>query len=313
MGHIIRLATVEDSARILAIYAPYVENTAVSFETQVPSLSEFSARVESIGAQYPFLVYLVDDVIVAYAYASKQRTRAAYAFNVEVSVYALEQYHGAGIAQKLYICLFEILKEQGYVNAYAGYCAANEKSGRFHEKFGFSRIGVFTKTGYKFGKWHDTVWMEKGIARHGENMLPPIAIEDIPAAFLEHVFNQNRLDYEARRLGSGMRERFDEDVRNYDKWRPGYVTELFARIASYCPLRPGDKALEIGIGTGQATLPFLQTGAHVTAIEIGPSLVAFSKEKFAAYNNFHIKNIAFEQCEGEGGTISSTRQQHFTG
>lgn len=187
MKHDIRLATISDSVNVLKIYAPYITDTAVSFETEVPSISEFSSRIEMITSKYPFLVYEIDDIIIGYAYASKHRERAAYLYDVDVSVYVLPEYHGSGISYKLYDCLFALLVELGYKNVYAAYTEPNIKSMKFHHKFGFVNIGTHHKTGYKFGQWHDVTWLEKTIAEHDEKPKEPLSINDISSEYLEQL------------------------------------------------------------------------------------------------------------------------------
>ena len=186
----IRLATADDSEEILKIYAPYIAETTISFETEVPSVNEFRKRIENITRQYPFLIYEVGGKTVGYAYASKHRERAAYAYNVDVSVYVMPEYHGSGIAYKLYDCLFTLLAEMGYINAYAGCTVPNTKSVKFHEKFGFKIIGTLHKTGYKFGKWHDVVWLEKMINEHAEKPKDILSINEIPEEYLRSIFNK---------------------------------------------------------------------------------------------------------------------------
>jgi len=164
----IRVATSTDSQAILDIYAPYITDTAITFETEVPDISAFTQRVTAICAQYPFLVYLEGNDIVGYAYASQHRERAAYRYGVDVSIYVLPQYHGSGVAHRLYGCLFELLKMLGYYNAYAACTVPNDKSIRFHQKLGFTLIGTHHNTGYKLGKWHDVVWLEKVLSEYKE-------------------------------------------------------------------------------------------------------------------------------------------------
>ena len=136
MKHKIRLAEASHSVGILNIYAPYITDTSVSFETEVPTTCDFAARVENITKQYPFLVCEVGEVIVGYTYATKHRERAAYLYDVDVSIYVLPEYHGSGIAYKLYSCLFALLKELGYKNAYAACTQPNAN------KEGLSRLLV---------------------------------------------------------------------------------------------------------------------------------------------------------------------------
>lgn len=91
-----------------------------------------------------------------------------------------------------------------------------------------------------------------------------------------------------------LRLKFNEDPLNYDKYRPTYSEELFEDIIGYGELNNSKSALEIGIGTGQATLPILEAGCSVTAIELGEDLARYVKEKFSSFRNFEVKNIGFE-------------------
>lgn len=161
MGDIIRQATISDCKEILDIYSHYIENTSVSFETEVPSLTEFSSRIGSIINIYPYLVYIRNNKIIGYAHASKHRERAAYRYDIDVSVYIQNGLQGQGAGTALYTNLFEILASRKYYNAYAGITLPNEKSIALHYKFGFKEIGVHHNTGYKFNKWHDVMWFEK--------------------------------------------------------------------------------------------------------------------------------------------------------
>lgn len=188
MSDLIRLARKSDSENILRIYAPYIEDTAVSFETEVPTVNDFANRIETICQQYPYLVYQADDKTVGYAYASRHRERDAYRYDVDVSIYVLNEYQGSGVAHKLYGCLFKILKEQGYYNAYAACTTPNEKSLKFHSKFGFLLIGTHHNTGYKFGKWHDVIWLEKMINEITEK---PVTIKSINELSKEPNFSRN--------------------------------------------------------------------------------------------------------------------------
>ena len=161
MDHNIRLVKISDSENILKIYGPYIENTAISFEIEVPTIKDFSNRIEKLKDKYPFIVYEIDNSIVGYAYASQHRERMAYLYDVEVSIYLLQEYHGKNISHKLYNCLFALLGKLGYINAYAAYTEPNIQSFKFHQKFDFTIIGTHHKTGYKFGQWHDVTWLEK--------------------------------------------------------------------------------------------------------------------------------------------------------
>jgi len=161
MNGIVRDATADDSDAILAIYAYYIEHTMVTFEVEVPSHADFRARVDGILAEYPYVVYEQNGVVRGYAYASKSRERAAYRFNADVSVYVDKNAAGRGIGFRLYEALFARLAQTELVNVYAAIVPPNDASIRLHEKFGFTPVGTFRRTGWKFDAWHDVYWMEK--------------------------------------------------------------------------------------------------------------------------------------------------------
>lgn len=183
----IRFATVEDRHAILAIYGKYILETAVSFEIVVPTEAQFQQRMEKIMAQYPYLVYEVDGQVLGYAYGSLHGERAAFCYDVELSIYFSDSAQRKGKASALYRCLCALLQAQGYYNAYACYAEPNEKSQRFHEKLGFEPVGTFRRTGYKMGKWHDLTWVAKSLEDHSQEpqgitpitALSPEIIEDI--------------------------------------------------------------------------------------------------------------------------------------
>ncbi len=175
----IRPVNSKDSADILKIYSRYIENTAYTFEINVPSVLEFTKRVESISSFYPYLVYIINNEIVGYAYASKHKERDAYDYDVDVSVYIDEDFAGKGIGSKLYDALFDILEKQGFYNAYAGITMPNVPSEALHRKYGFNEIGVFSNTGFKFNKWYDVKWLHKVIKQHDQKPKQIIPIKDL--------------------------------------------------------------------------------------------------------------------------------------
>lgn len=174
----IRFACEDDASRLLAIYAPYVENTTVSFEYDVPGEDEFKGRIRGIKKDYPYLVCENEGEIVGYAYAVRTMRRAAYAWNVELSVYLKEECTSRGIGTALYSALFEILRLQNVQNAYACLCSPNPKSERLHRKMGFELAGTWHDTGFKNGSWHDIMWFEKRI---GNGEVPPKAFVPVNA------------------------------------------------------------------------------------------------------------------------------------
>ena len=170
---IIRLADVRDADEMLEIYAPYVEQTAVTFEYEVPAVEDFAKRVARVQQRYPWLVAEQADEIIGYAYASAFHERPAYDWSAEVSVYVRQDCRGLGVGKSLYQMLEQMLTLQGILNMNA--CIAcgeaedehlTDSSLRFHEKMGFSLVGRFHQCGYKFRRWYDVVWMEKAIGDH---------------------------------------------------------------------------------------------------------------------------------------------------
>ena len=170
---IIRSATTEDAARLLEIYAYYVENTAISFECEVPSLEEFKNRIAATMEKYPYLVLEEDGMIRGYAYAGIFKGRAAYDHCCEVTIYLDRDSKRHGFARALYEELEKALRKIGIINLYA--CIADpvsedeyltKNSEQFHQHMGYAKVGEFHKCGYKFGRWYNMIWMEKMIGEH---------------------------------------------------------------------------------------------------------------------------------------------------
>jgi L-amino acid N-acyltransferase YncA len=175
----IRMATVDDAEALLEIYAPYVRDTAITFEYDVPSSAEFAERMTNTLKKYPYLVALEKGRIAGYAYASAFRPRAAYNWSVETTVYCKQDCRGRGVGKALYRALEDALKRQNIINLYACIACApapdehlDNGSISFHERMGYTIVGRFTKCGYKFGTWYDMVWMEKMIGTHRDQPTP---------------------------------------------------------------------------------------------------------------------------------------------
>lgn len=175
----IRQATVQDVPHILEIYAPYVENTAISFEYIVPSLADFTQRFLGITSHFPWLVWEENGKILGYAYGSQPFERAAYQWNAEASIYLCPEAQGKGIGKKLYAALEVILQKQGYKKVYAIITTANKASVSFHQAVGYRHIAAFPDCGYKFGKWHGTIWMEKSLNTWDTPPREPISIQQL--------------------------------------------------------------------------------------------------------------------------------------
>ena len=169
----IRFAKPEDAKELLKIYAYYVTDTAISFETEVPSEEEFKLRIEEVLKSYPFIVACKDDEILGYAYMHSFVGRKAYELSAETTIYLNPDKKKMGIGKKLYSVLEDIAKEQNITNLYSciGYVDKqdeylNNNSVQFHEHIGFRMVGKFENCGHKFGRWYHMVWMEKIIGEH---------------------------------------------------------------------------------------------------------------------------------------------------
>lgn len=165
---LIRSAATDDAWRLLEIYSYYVEDTAISFEYEPPSLEEFRGRISQTLEKYPYLVAEENGVIKGYAYAGVFKGRAAYDHCCEVTIYLDRDSKGNGYGRALYEALEEALKKQGIMNLYA--CIGDpivedeyltKNSEKFHQHMGYTKVGEFHKCGYKFGRWYNMIWMEK--------------------------------------------------------------------------------------------------------------------------------------------------------
>ncbi len=175
----IRLAQPSDVEKILAIYAPFVQHTAITFEYEVPAPQDFHDRMMQTLTFAPWLVCEVQQQIAGYAYAGKHRNRMAYQWSVELSVYVHENYYRKGIAQALYTSLIALLQLQGYYNVYAGITLPNPPSVSFHEHFGFTPVGIYRQVGFKLGAWHDVGWWKMDIQPKTGFPLPPKGLANL--------------------------------------------------------------------------------------------------------------------------------------
>ena len=157
----IRVASESDVRSMLDIYAPYVRETTITFEYEVPSAEEFHARFERITQKLPWLVWEENGEVLGYAYASLPFERAAYAWCCEPSIYLRRDVRGRGIGKKLYAALEALLSDMGYQVIFAIITGENEASLAFHKALGYEKCGELVKTGLKFGRWLDVYWMEK--------------------------------------------------------------------------------------------------------------------------------------------------------
>jgi L-amino acid N-acyltransferase YncA len=164
-------AAAADAARCAAIYAPYVEDGATSFEGTPPGAAQLAARIEAQSATHAWLVAEAGGTVVGFSYAGPHRHRPAYRWSVEVSVYVDPAQQGRGIGRALYEALFERLRARRFRVACAGITLPNEASVALHERLGFASVGVYRGIGWKQGAWRDVGWWQLDLAPAGE--VPP--------------------------------------------------------------------------------------------------------------------------------------------
>lgn len=160
----VRVAAPPDAAAMLAIYAPIVRTSAITFEDEPPSIAEFAERVRTVTARWPWLVHEQDGAVTGYAYATTWRTRAAYQWTVETTVYVHPDAYRRGIARALYRSLAACLRLQGARLAIGAITLPNPGSVALHETCGFRLVGVHRACGHKLGRWHDVGFWELGLA-----------------------------------------------------------------------------------------------------------------------------------------------------
>ena len=182
----LRFATPADAEALVAIYAPYVLGTAITYEYEVPSLAEFRRRIETYSIRYPYLVAEREGIPVGYAYACPQGSRPAFDWSVETAIYIREDCKGLGVGRALYEALEAILKMQGIRTMTAAVATVSHEdpyltnaSLSFHLRMGFTPVGTFRNCGCKFGRWYDLTWLEKGIGEYEGGPLHPKAIGDV--------------------------------------------------------------------------------------------------------------------------------------
>ena len=175
----VRLARAADAEAVQAIYAPEVIETPITFEIEPPSVAEMRQRIEDTMQVHPWLVYDRDGAAIGYAYATTHRSRAAYRWSVDVSVYVHRQARGIGVGRALYAELLRLLRLQGFANAYAGITLPNAGSVALHESMGFKPVGVYRGVGFKLGAWHDVGWWELALQPRAAAPAEPRPLRDL--------------------------------------------------------------------------------------------------------------------------------------
>ncbi len=183
----LRTVTTADAQALLDIYAPYVRNTAISFEYEPPTVEEFAARIADVRTKFPYLAAVEHGNILGYAYAHPYGVRKAYDWSVELSIYLAPESRGKGIGRRLYEAMEVLLKAQNVTNLYVLVASVEVEdeylthdSLKFHTAMGYTLVGRLNKAGYKFGRWYDMTTMEKHIAPHSETQAPVVPWYELP-------------------------------------------------------------------------------------------------------------------------------------
>jgi L-amino acid N-acyltransferase YncA len=169
----VRPASAQDAGACLAIYRPYVQNTAISWEIDVPTADEMAARIGGLRATHDWLVLERDDQIIGFAYGQPLKRLAAFQWSAETGIYVDVHHHRAGGGRQLYTQLLRRLTERGYRQAFAGITQPNEASNGFHRSFGFQDAGLYRRVAWKHDSWHDVAWMQLDLLGTTDQDGPP--------------------------------------------------------------------------------------------------------------------------------------------
>ena len=163
-GLAVRDATSDDGAACAEVYAPYVTDTAITFEYEPPTAAEMAARIAKAQQAHAWLVLENGGRVVGYAYGGPHKERAAYRWACEVSVYLEVGRRRSGAGRALYEALLARLAARGFRTAVAGITLPNPASEGLHRAMGFDPVGVYRAIGWKHGRWHDVAWTQKALA-----------------------------------------------------------------------------------------------------------------------------------------------------
>lgn len=172
----VRPASSEDACACVAIYRPYVQDTVITFETEVPTPGEMAARIVAARETHEWLVLEHDDEVIGYAYAHAFNPRPAYQWSAETSIYIRANQQRAGGGRKLYAQLLRRLTDRGYRRAFAAITQPNEASNVFHRYFSFQQVGLYRRVGWKHGAWRDVAWVQLDLLGTDEHNGPPTRI-----------------------------------------------------------------------------------------------------------------------------------------
>lgn len=172
-GSLVRPASSADAAACVAVYRPYVEKTAISWEIEVPTVSEMAARIAAARENHEWLVLELAEQVIGFAYAHRLNHLATHRWSAEIGIYVDLESRRAGGGRLLYTQLLRRLTERGYRQAFAGITQPNEASNGFHRSFGFREVGLYRRVEWKHDSWHDVAWMQLDLLGEGEQNEPP--------------------------------------------------------------------------------------------------------------------------------------------
>jgi L-amino acid N-acyltransferase YncA len=170
----VRAASPQDAAACVAIYRPYVEDTVISWEIEVPTEGEMAARIAAAQEAHEWLVLERDERVVGFAYAHALiRRLPSYQWSVETGIYLHADHHRRGGGRELYAQLLRRVADRGYRQAFAGITQPNEASNRFHRSFGFQDAGLYRRVEWKHDSWHDVAWLQLDLLGAADQDGPP--------------------------------------------------------------------------------------------------------------------------------------------
>jgi phosphinothricin acetyltransferase len=170
---LVRDATPDDAAACAEVYAPYVRDTTISFETEPPTAGEMAGRIAAALATHAWVVLEDGGRVTGYAYGGPFMARAAYRWSVSVSVYTEAGHQRRGAGRALYTALFDRLAARGYRMAFAGIALPNDPSTGLHRALGFEPVGTYRRVGWKHGAWHDVAWCQRPLGDAADDDQPP--------------------------------------------------------------------------------------------------------------------------------------------
>jgi L-amino acid N-acyltransferase YncA len=169
----VRSASLHDAAACVAIYRPYVENTVISWEIEVPSVDEMASRIDAAQKAHEWLVLEHDVEVIGFAYGHALNRLPSYTWSVETGIYVNGDHQREGCGRKLYTQVLSRLTERGYRRAFAGITQPNEASNAFHRSFGFRDAGLYRRVEWKHDSWHDVAWMQLDLRGPADQDGPP--------------------------------------------------------------------------------------------------------------------------------------------